>query len=204
MVTRKEEILGRSLKLFSLYGFLGTSINDILKAAKISKGGFFNYFKNKEDLFYEVLSQARSMWREKNLAGLDQIDKPTQKVIKLLENYRDLYLKDFTHFPGGCIFVTLSVELDDLRPHLAKELNEGFLRFKGMIKRFLDQAQRAGDLKKNVSTEEVTEMIFSGMLGTSVQYGIHRSRRILDRSIGALISYLRVISRDQKDVRKPT
>ena len=194
VAARRENIIHQSLRLFSLNGFLGTSLNDILEASQISKGGFFNYFKSKEDLFHAVLREAQKVWREKNLKGLDQIDRPLEKVIRILQNYRDRYLKDTDDFPGGCVFVTLSVELDDLRPHLAKELNKGFVRFKAMIKRFLDQGKKSGELRGEVSTQEITEMIFSGMLGASVLYGMDKAPKNLNRTIQALISYLQRIS----------
>lgn len=186
----KERIISESLKLFSLKGFLSTSIQDIMMEAKTSKGGLYNHFKSKDDIFIAVLSEARKIWRQKNLEGLDKIEKPIEKVKKLLENYRDRYLKDTETFPGGCIFVTLSVELDDQRPNFSKELNEGFVRLKAMIKRYLDQGKEFGELKAEVNTEAVTEMIFSGMLGASVIYGTEKSSFSLDRCISALIDYL--------------
>jgi len=187
----KHTIINESLKLFSLKGFLSTSIGDIMKAAKTSKGGLYNHFPSKEDLFYAVLSEARKIWREKTLYELDETDKPMEKVIRLLMNYRDRYLKDADHFPGGCIFVTLSVELDDQRPHLARELNEGYVRLKAMIKRLLDQAQSVGELSGAVDTQAVTEMIFSGMLGASVMYGMDKSSANLDNTINSLIEHVR-------------
>jgi TetR/AcrR family transcriptional regulator, transcriptional repressor for nem operon len=199
MMTRKEKIINQSLRLFSLNGFLNTSLNDILDEAQISKGGFFNYFKNKEDLFHSVLSEARRIWREKNLYGVDRIEDPVQKIVRILKNYRDRYLMDKENFPGGCLFITLSVELDDLRPHLAKELNEGFVRFKGMIKRFLNQARKSGGLPGGGPTEEITEMIFSGMLGASLMYGASKSRKDLNETIKALISYLQKISANHQE-----
>jgi TetR/AcrR family transcriptional repressor of nem operon len=186
----KERIISESLKLFSLKGFLITSIQDIMIKANTSKGGLYNYFKSKDDIFIAVLSEARKIWRQKNLEGLDKIEKPIEKVKKLLENYRDRYLKDTETFPGGCIFVTLSVELDDQRPNFAKELNEGFVRLKAMIKRYLDQGKEFGELKAEVDTEALTEMIFSGMIGASVIYGTEKSTVTLNRCINALIDYL--------------
>lgn len=97
----KERIISESLKLFPLKGFLITSIQDIVIKASTSKGGLYNYFKSKDDIFIAVLSEARKIWRQKNLEGLDKIEKPTEKVKKLLENYRDRYLKDTETFPGG-------------------------------------------------------------------------------------------------------
>jgi hypothetical protein len=92
--------------------------------------------------------------------------------------------------PGGCIFVALSVEMDDQRPRFSRELNKGFVRLKAMIKRHLDQGKESGEFRPEVDTEAVTEMIFSGMLGASVIYGMGKTSAGLDRCINALINYL--------------
>ena len=186
----KQKIIYESMKLFSLKGFLNTSINDIMREAKTSKGGLYNHFKSKDEIFTAVLSEARKVWRDRSLAGLDQIEEPVEKVKKLLENYRDRYLKDTETFPGGCIFVTLSVELDDQNPLFSKELNNGFVRLRAMIRRLLDQGKESGKLRAEVNTEAVTEMIFSGMLGASVIYGTAKSSVGLDRCINSLIDYV--------------
>ncbi len=186
----KESIIHESLKLFSLNGFLSTSITDILEAANTSKGGFYNHFTSKEDLFFQVLEEARRIWREKSLAGLDEIESSVGKALKLLENYRDRYLKDTENFPGGCIFIMFSVELADQRPHLAQEVNTGFIGLKAMIQRLLDGGKESGELRDDVSTSAVTEMLFAGMVGVSVIYGVDKSSDGLDRSINTLIDYL--------------
>ncbi|MFC1828617.1 TetR/AcrR family transcriptional regulator [Thermodesulfobacteriota bacterium] len=189
----KEKIIHESLKLFSLKGFLSTSLQDILSAANTSKGGFYNHFRSKEDLFFQVLDESRSIWREKNLTGLDEIDNPVEKIKRFLENFRDQYLKDSENFPGGCIFITFAVELNDQRPHLSREVNKGFTGLKRMIKRILDEGKAAGELNSAVSTDDITEMIFAGMLGATVMYGVDKSTDNLDRSIDALIDYLEKI-----------
>ena len=186
----KEKIVHESLKLFSLKGFLSTSIHDILEASNTSKGGFYNHFASKEDLFFHVLDEARRIWREKNLSGLDEIEKPVEKITKLLENFRDKYLKDIENFPGGCIFITFSVELDDQRLHLSKEINKGFIGLKAMLKRLLDEGKELGELNNDVNTGAITEMLFAGMLGASVIYGVDKSTKSVDRSINSLIDYL--------------
>lgn len=186
----REKIIYETLKLFSSKGFLSTSTHDILEAAHTSKGGLYNHFRSKEDLFFTVLSEARKIWREKNLEGLHQIENPVGKVKKLLKNYKDRYLKDTKTFPGGCIFVALSVELDDQRPHLSREINEGFVRLKAMIKEFLDQGKMSGELRGDVDTAAVTEMVFAGMLGASVNFGMEKSSDSLEHSINSLINYI--------------
>jgi TetR/AcrR family transcriptional regulator, transcriptional repressor for nem operon len=189
-VDLREKIIWEALRLFSLKGYLSTSIQDILTAANTSKGGFYNHFRSKEELFFAVLDQAKRIWREKNMAGLDQIEKPVARVKKLLENYRDLYLIDTNCLPGGCIFVTFSVELDDQKPVLAQEVNEGFISLKSMIQKLLEQGKASGELKGETDTRAVTELIFAGMLGATVTYGMEKSPEKLDKTINALLDYL--------------
>lgn len=186
----RERIVHESLRLFSLKGFLSTSITDIMEAASTSKGGFYNHFTSKEDLFFEVLDEARRIWRERCLWGLDEIESPVGKIVKLLENFRDRYLKDTENFPGGCVFTTLSVELDDQLPHLSEEVNRGFIGLKGMLNRLLDEGRELGELSDSASTSAITEMLFAGMVGASVIYGVGKSAESLDRSINSLIHYL--------------
>jgi AcrR family transcriptional regulator len=191
----KEKIIYESLRLFSLKGLLNTSLQDILKAANTSKGGFYNHFASKEELFFQVLDEARRIWREKNLSGLDEIENPVEKIKRFLENFRDLYLKDSENFPGGCIFITFSVELNDQRPHLSREVHKGFIGLKSMLKRLLDEGRESGGLSQDVSTSAITEILFTGMLGATVMYGLDKSTANLDRSINSLIDYLKLQQR---------
>ena len=186
----KDRINHESLKLFSSKGYLNTSISDILQAADTSKGGFYNHFESKEDLFYEVLAIAQNIWREKVLYGLEEIDSPIAKIRKILENYRDRYLKDDINFPGGCIFVTFFVELDDQRPHLMQEVAKGFIGLKRLLKNLLEEAKERGELRSDVNTDRATELIFSGMIGSSVLFGVDKSAVGLNKSINSLIIYL--------------
>jgi len=190
----KDKIIQESLKLFSLKGFLSTSIHDILEAAGTSKGGLYNHFMSKEDLFFAVLGMAQEIWRQRTLDGLDRIEKRMERIKTLLRNYSNLYLKDTQSFPGGCVFVTLSVELDDQRPRLSEVITKGVVGFKKMLNRWLDEAKEAGEIRRDVDTKALTEMLFAGMIGTSVIYGMEKSPEVLDRSIESLIAYLDTLS----------
>ncbi len=186
----KDRIILEALRLFSLKGFLSTSIRDILDAAGTSKGGFYNHFKSKEELFFAVLTEARRIWRDNTLAGLDQIDKPVEKVKRLLTNFKEIYLQDVNCFPGGCVFVTLSVELDDQMPELAREVSKGFEGLKSMINRLLEQGKESGELRSDTDTQAVTAMIFAGILGATVIYGVDKSAVKLNQTINSLQDYL--------------
>lgn len=187
----KDKIISETCKLFSLKGYMSTSIQDIMAASGASKGGLYNHFKSKEDLFRAVLDRAIGIWRERNLDGLDRIDSPIEKLVRFIENYRDNYLSDTESFPGGCFFINLSVELDDQAPDLAREVAKGFAGLKRMILRLLHEAKQDGELKENVYVNDVAELVFAGLMGAAVTYGQGKSHSNLNRTITALTSYLK-------------
>jgi len=57
-LVRKEQILLVALALFGNKCYQNTSISDIAKKAKLSKGLLYNYFDSKEDLLNEVVVYA--------------------------------------------------------------------------------------------------------------------------------------------------
>ncbi len=52
---KMDHIKSTALELFSANGFHATSISDIAKAAKISKGLLYNYFTSKDDLLSSII-----------------------------------------------------------------------------------------------------------------------------------------------------
>jgi len=181
------------MKLFSLKGYINTGVNEIIESVGSSKGGFYNHFASKEELFYEVLKEAQKKWRDRVLYGLNELERPIDKVIQILNNYRNRYLKDEENFPGGCIFITFSIELDDQAPELMQEVNKGFEGLKNLLRKLLVEAKETGDLKPHINVDRTTEMIFSAMIGSSVLFGVEKSTTTLDSSINALIDYLNEI-----------
>ena len=81
-----------------------------------------------------------------------------------------------------------------------KEVNKGFVGLKNMLKEYLDEAKELGELNQDVNVNRATEMIFSGMIGSSVLFGVEKSTIILDRSINALIDYLNEVRSEQEAI----
>ncbi|PKN63097.1 MAG: hypothetical protein CVU57_20745 [Deltaproteobacteria bacterium HGW-Deltaproteobacteria-15] len=54
--TRVFEVTEAAAELFSTRGFLETSMEEIARAANLSKGGMYHYFKSKTEILYAILS----------------------------------------------------------------------------------------------------------------------------------------------------
>lgn len=56
-----EELVAAARQLFAENGFAGTSIEEIVRSAGVTKGAMYHHFKNKEDLFEAVLCREQQM-----------------------------------------------------------------------------------------------------------------------------------------------
>jgi len=57
----KERLLHVATRLFARHGFEGTSVQDIVDAAGVTKGAMYHYYGSKDDLLYEVYHQVLTM-----------------------------------------------------------------------------------------------------------------------------------------------
>ncbi len=55
-------VLRTSSRLFAERGFLGTSVNDLLDAAGVTKNAFYSYFPSKEALAVAIVEHAAAQW----------------------------------------------------------------------------------------------------------------------------------------------
>ncbi len=82
----KEIIIEIAFKLFLNKGYKNTSMSDLVKETKLSKGAFYHHFKNKESLYKEVIDTYF-------LAYYNQIDWKSTKKLDVTEI--ELMIKEY-------------------------------------------------------------------------------------------------------------
>ena len=74
----RAELLAIATKHFASHGFEGASLNEILAEAGISKGGYYYYFEDKDDLFATTLETATEAFLERmKLPDFSQLSRDT-------------------------------------------------------------------------------------------------------------------------------
>lgn len=68
---KKETLLQAARKEFAMHPFLEASINRIILEAKIPRGSFYQYFSDKEDLYFYVFEQNKDQLMQGILPLLD-------------------------------------------------------------------------------------------------------------------------------------
>ncbi|MBC2071744.1 TetR/AcrR family transcriptional regulator [Listeria seeligeri] len=65
MKEKKQRIIKSAKEVFQKQGYLKTSVQDIVEAAEISKGTFYNYFTSKEELAIVIFKQEYSVLHQR-------------------------------------------------------------------------------------------------------------------------------------------
>lgn len=107
----RQAILGSALAMASEVGLLGVSIGALAERVGMSKSGLFAHFASKERLDVAILDEATRRFVDLVVAPALRERRGLPRVRALFERWLDW--ADLEFMPGGCIFVTASVELDD-------------------------------------------------------------------------------------------
>lgn len=96
---RREQIKGIALKLFIDNGYSKTTMDEIVQAVGISKGGMYHHFSNKEEIFLELLKDGNEY--RKNIVVeymRENSQSRNEKIVEMLldkildkNQYKDLY-----------------------------------------------------------------------------------------------------------------
>ncbi len=119
--TSKDKILAVALELFAQNGYQGTSIAQIAKKAKISKGLMYNYFKNKEKLLDEIIQEGFN-----SLAELEYEAKRGVGPKEQLEEFVDSVLNNlYSNFSYWQLYLALLVH-----PQIQKKFEKKMQQFR--------------------------------------------------------------------------
>ncbi|WP_026476834.1 TetR/AcrR family transcriptional regulator [Alkaliphilus transvaalensis] len=96
---KKSRIMEAALKEFAEHGYNEGSTNRIVKEAAIAKGSLFKYFKNKEELYFDVLDHAIGALTNGLKDELKSLPQDFfERIIKFAEMEISWYIKNPVHY----------------------------------------------------------------------------------------------------------
>ena len=120
----KQFILETAAPIFNQKGISGANIDDVLDAAKLTKGCLYGHFESKEDLALQVINHMLNNNGEKMLLTISKGKTAKAKLFAFHDFYKDPLN---TYLNGGCPVFNIAVESDDNFPAI-KEKIAGVIR----------------------------------------------------------------------------
>ncbi len=188
-IETKESIVHKSLNLFSVKGYYHTSIQDILNATNLTKGGLYGHFQSKEEIWEQAYEKAVSIWKEIVFKGTLEIDDPLKRIEKALDNDLRNYLGADV-FKGGCFFLNMLVELSGQSEVMSRRVLNGMLEFSKVTTGWLNEAKEKRMTAPDLDTHEIARFIVVSISGCSALYASSRDPGIWKTTLTQLHHFI--------------
>jgi TetR/AcrR family transcriptional repressor of nem operon len=172
-VTR-QNIIREGARLIHAKGFNNTGLSDILKAARVPKGSFYFYFRNKEDFGIAVVDYYIDMFES---LGRSALNDPGTPPLQRLSGLFDLYQKNFERMDlrCGCPIGNLTQEMSDHSELFRTKVGEAYSLVIGEIEKCLSEAKELGDLSQDLDIQATALFIFNSWEGAIMHMKLSRS-----------------------------
>jgi AcrR family transcriptional regulator len=107
----RRVILADAISEASAIGLSGLTIGALAKKTKMSKSGLFAHFASKEALQVAVLDEARDRFVAEVVAPALKKPRGEPRIQAIFDRWLAWEQSEF--LPGGCVFVSATVEFDD-------------------------------------------------------------------------------------------
>lgn len=115
----KRKLVDAGVNLMRARGYNATTVDEICTAAGVTKGGFFHYFKNKDEIAKAALvSFHEAKLRDYAAAPFRKLADPLERVFGRLDYIKGSYTGDLNHRTKGCLIGVFAQELAFTNPDL--------------------------------------------------------------------------------------
>ena len=167
----RQLVIEKAAVLFNTKGFYGTSMNDIMEATGLTKGGIYGNFKVDG-------KDKKGVKEEIALAAFDHacvvVNKTVGKRTRVIEDSLDK-LKAVVYFykerilsppiEGGCPLLNTSVEADDNHPVLRKRVLKEMKTWHSRIVYTLEKGIERKEVQPDIDTEEFATLFIGSLEG---------------------------------------
>ena len=184
----KQFILEKAAPIFNSKGIAGTTMDDILAATKMAKGGIYRNYESKEAISYASVD-----YLFRKLAGkVNDIMTKEKTAVKKLFAYMDLYSNP--HLPlieGGCPILNIGVDSDNTNSHIKemvkKLVNSSLKQFAAILKEGINN----GEISSNLNVDEYCLKMLVMIEGATLVSRITDSNKAMHSIIKMLKSELK-------------
>jgi len=183
----REKIVAAAAERFHVLGYNACGVQEIVDAAGVPKGSFYNYFKAKELLAREVLN---NYWAGARLDVLsDKTISPLERLRQHFEHIASRYKK--FGFENGCLVTKFIHEASDSTPLLQTDLRRQVGRWTALVAETIREGQADGSISTATDADTTARFLIEGWAGVTGAMKLAASRAPIDDflsvALGALL-----------------
>lgn len=195
----REHIMATAESLILQRGYSGTSIDEIINEAGITKGGFFYHFKGKNDLarnlMLRYLEQDEKFFTELANRAQSLTEDPLQQLLIFLK----LMAEAMADLPGthpGCLVASFTYESQQFDDEVHELNAKGVLSWRRIFMEHLEKVAENYPMKIEKPLEEVADMLTSVIEGGIIMSKVLDDPDILPNHLLHYRNYIRLVFGD--------
>lgn len=175
-----DAIIRKAVTVMHVKGYNATGVQEIVDAAGIPKGSFYNYFKSKEEFAIEALNYFANRFKEVFDIHLnDKKVPPLKRLENLFTQLINWYTDEFK-FTSGCFAGNLCQEMGDVNKQISDAVENLFDETTKLFKSCLEEAQQKGEINRLIDVEIIAEAIWNSWEGALMRMKTSKSAKPLE------------------------
>lgn len=177
-----EYILETVAPVFNRYGYAATSMAEITKATKLTKGAIYGNFENKEELALQAFNHNARKVFGMVAEKMNAETSPVKKLNAMTGFYRNYY--HLTKKFGGCPLLNVGVDSKHQNPVLLRRVREIMRKLQTRIADIIREGIAQKLFKKNIDPDTLAlrmiSMIEGGYFISSLMDNEHHIVDVMD------------------------
>lgn len=187
----RERIIAAAAPIFNQHGYEGTSMQDLMTATGLEKGGLYRHFSSKEELAAEAFHFSADQVRKVRIGDLDHIPGALPKLRHVVERF----VEAPSPIPGGCPLMNTAIDSDDGNTTLRDLAAQALRRWRDGLARIAAEGVETGEIRPGTDPKRVANVVISTLEGALMLSRIEGSRAPLADARVTLEDWLDALGR---------
>jgi TetR/AcrR family transcriptional repressor of nem operon len=157
----RQRIIEEAAPIFNQRGYQGCSLQALMEATGLEKGGIYRHFASKEELAVEAFRYSLARVAEVRRERLEEIDGAVDKLRYVIKRFVDTP----GIVPGGCPLMNTAIDADDGNAVLRKLALDGIRDWKARLCGIVKEGIRRGEIRKEVESRRIANAIVGTLEG---------------------------------------
>jgi TetR/AcrR family transcriptional repressor of nem operon len=188
VTSSKERLLDKAQELVLSKGFTGTTVDDICRAAGVTKGCFFHHFDSKEELGQVLLERFCETGERMHREFFGKDPDPLKRVRHYLDSMEKMVTDPARQ--KGCLLGAFAQELSDLDPRVRSTCCKGFAEWSEGLGEAIAAAKARHAPKKNFDPQGLADHFVASIEGALILAKARKDMRVVQASIRHFRRYL--------------
>jgi AcrR family transcriptional regulator len=177
-----QVLIDAAMDLFASYGYRGTSLARIARAAGVTKGALYWHFADKEEFFIAVVAKVLGEWElifEKSARATNTVEFRAE-FERMFDTMAALNEKN----PWvSRLLLIIALESHKIGPRVLRSMRKANLSGIASFREPVERGQRLGIFDADLDPAWAATQIFSSYLGLAMLWYLHGPRFDLRRSL---------------------